>query len=142
MWISGFRPDYRVDGIDRVVEVAGDEENAGEVDTCLGIFGLKLDGAAIGIGGFIWQPSIGEHVAQVEMGLRIFRVKLDRPLDELGGFIFAAGLVGKNAQEMGDVSVFGVVGKELAVGLLGLGQAAGAVVFDGGLEGLVTHILN
>jgi hypothetical protein len=43
---------------------------------------------------------------------------------------------------MGDIGVFRVLGQKLAVGLLGLGQSAGAVVVDGGLEGLVTHTLN
>jgi len=75
------------------------------------------------------------------MGLRIFGVELDGLLDELDCLFVAAGLFGENAQKVGDFNVVGILGQKPAVGLLGLGQAAGAVVVDGGLEGLVTHIL-
>ena len=113
------------------------DEGVAEIVVGLGEMGIERDGAAIG------GDSVGETAgckkgdAEVGVGFGEVGIGGEGSADQIDGDVVAPGLMGDDAQEMECVGVGGLLGEDLAVEVFGFGEAAGLVVLEGEVEGLL-----
>ena len=123
--------DRTLEGGDRPIDLALIRERDSQVVIDLGVIGQAGQGLAVGSGGLIQVPGRAQGQPQIVARLGIIGLACQRAFNQLYRLAVPPCLKCHDPEPMQRIGVGGLTGEELAVGRLGVLEAAGFMVFEG-----------
>ena len=135
--VVGSLRDRVVISADRLIDLPVIPQGVTEIVVGLGVVWFESNRMVICVDGSINLPLFFQYIAEIAVRFRRVGIEGDGSTDQIRCNVIPSNLMGDHPQMVRCGRMVGLLGQDLSVELLGLGQPPGMVVLQRQIEGLL-----